>query len=245
MLIGIDLDLAPDGKLIFAENIQHPEPDTRYYGDAKKVYMDPTDDPEDKPLYYMYRGVYRQGDQEIFAQRGIRYDLTVILPGKIGQEYHKTVGHFHPNKPNNSESYAEYYEVLAGEALYILQKNSRSGEVEEIMAIEAKKGDKVFIPPNYGHVTINPGDTPLVMANLIDDSFKSLYEPIEAKKGVAYYFVETETGRGDFVKNPNYHNSVGLKIMAAPSLEQPIPLNMEKTLYENFIADPEPFALLK
>lgn len=245
MLLGIEWDLAPDGKLIFADNIHHPEPDIRYYRDAKNVYMERTDDPGDKPLYYMYRGVVREGDQEIFAQNGLRYDLTVILPGKIGREYHKTVGHFHPNKPNHTETYAEYYEVLAGEALYILQKNSRSGEVEEIMAIEAKKGDKVFIPPNYGHVTINPGDTPLVMANLIENSFKSLYEPFEAKKGAAYYYVETESGRGDFLKNPNYHNSVGLKIMAAPSLEQPIPLNKEQGLYENFLANPELFTILK
>ncbi|WP_227761786.1 glucose-6-phosphate isomerase family protein [Zhaonella formicivorans] len=245
MLAGKDFELEPSGLLKFADHVVHPEPEIRLLEDARNVFMKKTAEPGDKPLYYMYRGVHYEGDAQLFADNGIRHDLTVILPGKIDREYNKTIGHFHPAKPNSSETYPEYYEVLHGEALYVLQKNSRSGEVEEIMAVEAKKGDKVFIPSGYGHVTINPGEMPLVMANLIESTFKSLYEPFAAKKGAAYYYVETDNGRGDFVKNQNYHNSVGLKIMAAPNLPQPVNLNKEKTLYENFILEPQLFDILK
>lgn len=245
MKIGSDFKLQEDGTLQFVPEITHPEPDIRFYKDAAHVFMNKTEMPGDTPLYYMYRNVALTEDIELFNQSDIRYDITILLPLKIGREYNKTIGHFHPNKPNSSETYPEYYEVLAGEALYVLQKNSRSGDVEEIMAVEAKEGDKVFIPPGYGHVTINPGDQPLVMANLIEKNFKSVYDPFAQKNGAAYYLIETESGKNDFVKNPNYHNSVGLKIMAAPNLFQPLQLPRDKTLYEYFIDHPQDFELLK
>jgi glucose-6-phosphate isomerase len=244
--IGNEFKLHDDGTLQFiSELTTHPEPDIRCYEDAAHVFMNQIDLPGDTPLYYMYRNSALTKHEELFQQAGIRYDLTVILPKKIGQEFNKTIGHFHPNKPNSSESYPEYYEVLAGEALYILQKNSRSGDVEEIMAVEAKVGDKVYIPPSFGHVTINPSNQPLVMANLIESTFNSIYESFAQKKGAAYYFVETENGKCDFIKNPHYHNSVGLKITAAPNLTQPIQLVKDKTLYEHFIDNPRDFDLLK
>lgn len=246
MKIERDFKLQEDGTLQFVpEIISHPEPDIRCYSDAAHVFMTETDLPGNTPLYYMYRNVSLNEHTELFRQTGIRYDITVLLPLKVGQEYNKTVGHFHPIKPNSSETYPEYYEVLSGEAIYILQRNSRSGDVEEIMAIEAKKGDKVYIPSGYGHVTINPGEQPLVMANLVEANFKSIYEPFAQKKGAAYYLIETENDKCDFVKNPNYHNSVGLKIMAAPSLTQPLQLPREKGLYESFIENPQMFDLLK
>ncbi|NLW06867.1 MAG: glucose-6-phosphate isomerase [Clostridia bacterium] len=244
MILGKHFNLQPGGLLTFADEVSAPEPDIRRLSDALPVlYADIAT--SDQPLYYMYRGVCLQKDQQLFEQHEIRYDLTVILAGTIGGEYIKTVGHFHPLKPHSSETYPEYYEVIDGEAIYLLQKNSRSGEVEEIMAIEAKKGDKVFIPPSYGHVTINPGSTPLVMANLVESNFSSLYAPFRDKHGAAYYYLEGEDGKRNFVKNKNYQNSVALKLLAAPSLSQPIASVKNKSLYEAFVTEPEAFKILK
>jgi len=246
MIYGVDFKLDENGRLTFEPAIAHPEPDIRRLTDARHVlyYADlPLDE---RPLYYMYRGVMRPEDEDLFLQHQIRYDLTVLLPGKLGSEYYKTVGHFHPLKPGTAESYPEYYEVLEGEALYLLQQNNRSGDVAEIQAVAAQKGDKVFIPPNYGHVTINAGDSPLVMANLIERNFASLYEPFRDKRGAAYYYVEGENGRGEFIKNTNYHNSVGLKMVCAPNLEAPISFDPDHSgLYEAFIHDPSVFKILR
>ncbi|MBO8169599.1 MAG: glucose-6-phosphate isomerase [Thermoanaerobacteraceae bacterium] len=244
MKIDEDFQLTADGLLTFADNIYAPQPSVRRLKDAADVLYESVP-LSDRPLYYMYRGVHYREDRSLFLDNDIRYDITVILPGLVGHEYIKTVGHFHPLKPQSSETYPEYYEVLEGEALYILQKNNRAGEVEEIMAIEAKKGDKVFIPPNYGHITVNPGERPLVMANLIESNFSSLYQPFADKRGAAYYCIKGENGKREFVKNENYHNSVGLKLMAAPSLEQPLDLDLDKGLYQWFKENPEAFSILK
>ncbi|TDA67807.1 MAG: glucose-6-phosphate isomerase [Clostridia bacterium] len=243
MLWGKEIQLGEGGQLVFAEGISHPGPDVRRLTDMATVLYEPIP-LDERPVYYMYRGVGHGADMELFAEHGLRYDLTVILPGLFGREYTKTVGHFHPAVPDSEDTYTEYYEVLSGEALYLLQKDSRSGDVEEIIAVAAKKGDKVFVPSGYGHVTVNPGEECLVMANLVESQFKSLYEPFRDKKGAAYYCVAGEKGKTEFIRNPNYHNSVGLKMMAAPSMAQPTEVVKSRGLYQAFVENPEAFKFL-
>ncbi|MHB1126102.1 MAG: glucose-6-phosphate isomerase family protein [Bacillota bacterium] len=245
MILGQDFSVNAEGLLDFEGDIVHPKPDVRSLKDAVEVLHDQDITPDNRPLYYMYREVCYPEDLELFREHQIRYDITVILPGVIGKEFIKTVGHFHPVKSHSSETYPEYYEVLSGEALYLLQKNTRDSDVEEIMVIEAKKGDKVYVAPGYGHITINPGDQPLVMANLVERNFSSIYEPFRLKRGAAYYCMREGSGKRDFIKNPAYENSVGLQMIAAPTLGQPADLVKEKSLYQAFIMAPEALQFLK
>ena len=54
--------------------------------------------------------------------------------------------------------------------------------------ISARAGDLVIIPPEYGHVSINPSrDTTLVMANIVSTAFESEYGEYEKYHGAAYY----------------------------------------------------------
>ena len=243
MILGKDFHINDNGTLSFEDNIIAPEPDVRRVSDALEVLYEKTE-PSDQALYYMYRSVCFTQDQRIFIENNIRYDITVLVPGKVGKEYMKTVGHFHPGKDDSNDSFPEYYQVLSGEAIYLLQKNS-CGEVAEVIAIEAKEGDCVYIPPNYGHVTINPGKEFLVMANLIESNFKSIYDSFRKKRGAAYYYVDGENGKNDWVKNTNYESSVALKVKAAPSLGQPVEKVKESGLYKAFINNPESFKFLK
>lgn len=243
MIFQQDFTLEPEGLLAFSPNIIHPEPDIRRLRDAAPVLKNqlPLDD---RPLYYMYREVTRQGDEKVFREHNLRYDITILVPGLLGDEFIKTVGHFHPLKPHSSETYPEYYEVLYGEAIYLLQKNDRASEAEEVIAVRAKKGDKVYIPPNYGHVTINPGETHLVMANLVERNFKSIYEPFAEKRGAAYYYIQVNDKKNDFVKNPAYSHQVALKMVGAPSLPAPVEGIENQGLYEAFLKNPEGFKFL-
>ncbi|WP_051533892.1 glucose-6-phosphate isomerase family protein [Desulfitibacter alkalitolerans] len=244
MIFGTDIILTDRGVLVFTEGIIHPvDPEIRRLKDALQVYYYKTKPSED-PLYYRYENICFQQDEGVFREYSIRYDITVLLSGKIGKEFIKTAGHFHPLKNTGKETYSEYCEVLSGEAIFLLQKNGRNNEVEEVIAIEAKTGDKVYIPSNYGHVTINPGDSFLVVANLIATSVDSSPEPFLEKLGAAYFYVETENGKGDWIKNPAYKNSVGLKIKAAPNIEQPLCEVNDKPIYKAFIDNPQCFAML-
>lgn len=181
------------------------EPDVRLLGDMQSVIYDRKwlegADPS-MELYYMYRDLaLSKRDRDTLLEYGLRYDITVIPPMMLGCEYVKTAGHYHPYVPGTNLSYTELYEVLSGEAVYLLQraKDSCYDVIEDVIVVEAGAGDKVLIPPNYGHITINRSRKTLRMANLVCRDFSSNYEPIREHRGGAYYL--TEDG---FVRNESY-----------------------------------------
>lgn len=136
------------------------------------------------PVYYVWRGVKWEGD--------LRYDITIIPPRMLGQEFPKTKGHHHLNH------FQELIQVLEGRAFYFAQKG-RGENVEDCYVIEAKKGDFLIIPPDYDHLTINPSKKILKMANWISQKAKSDYSLFEKRQGACYYC--TKSG---WIKNQNY-----------------------------------------
>lgn len=217
-------------------------PDIRYMNQLRGLTLRDIPD-KDEPIYYMYRSLYINGDEEKFEGNDIRHDVTVIPPNCFQGEYVKTVGHFHPAR-NEHETFPEYYEVLHGQALYFLQKNTKYNDVDEAIFIKAKAGDKVFVPPNYGHVTINCSDEILVMANLVEANFKSLYAPIKDKNGPAFFCIKN-SGDIEFIDNKNYSNRVTPNIYEAVDWDDPIKIEEDKTLYEMYINNHQLFDILK
>lgn len=217
-------------------------PDVRLMKQLKGLTLNDIPD-KDEPIYFMYRSLYMDDDKEKFEGNNIRHDVTVIPPNSFQGELVKTVGHFHPAR-NEWDTFPEYYEVLHGEALYLLQKNTKENDVEEVVFVRAKAGDKVFVPPNYGHVTINPGEETLVMANLVEAIFKSVYTPIQEKKGPAFFCLK-RNDEIEFVTNGNYSNKVTPMIYSAEEWEDPIELEAGKTLYQMYLGNPELFSFLK
>lgn len=77
---------------------------------------------ESEHMYSAYRNIVFQEHQQIFKKYDYRYDITVIQPGTINGEYKKTSGHYHGYIDNDVYTYAEIYEVIKGEIIFILQK---------------------------------------------------------------------------------------------------------------------------
>ncbi len=149
------------------------------------------------PGYYMYRDIARTPeDRSWLTDAALRFDITVIPPRDLCGEYVKTKGHYHPENPAGT-GYPEIYEVLAGEAHYLIQTR----DLSDVAVIAAGTGDIVVIPPGYGHVTINPSRTAVLqMANRVSRSFQSEYGPFEELHGAAYY----EMAGGEFTRNRHY-----------------------------------------
>jgi glucose-6-phosphate isomerase, archaeal len=186
------------------------EPDIRRLSDMREVIFDQSwlAAVEDFELYYMYRDLFlSRGDEEKLREQNLRYDITIIPPGMLGREYMKTAGHYHPLVPGGSVTYPELYEVLEGEAIYLLQ----SQDLGDVVAINASAGDKVLVPPNYGHITINGSNKKLKMANFVAGNFSSLYDPIKERAGGAYFF--TKEG---WIKNERYSKAAELRKVEAP-----------------------------
>ncbi len=220
---GLSLSWDPDReKLACGEGISTEEgtPDVRRRADMQEILYDDQAEEFDK-LYYIYRGVALNEDQPAIKQAGLRYDVTAIRPGKIRREYIKTAGHYHPAKEETGLTWPEVYEVLHGRAHYLMQSAvpGHPDQLEEIYLIAAKPGDKVLIPPRFGHITINPGEDFLIMSNWVADGFSSLYEPIRQMKGGAYFELEGNEAP-EFIPNTNYTKLPALKRCSVVPVEE-------------------------
>lgn len=156
----------------------------------REVTLDP-DALGPENVYWMFRGI---GFEE-----NLRIDLTVLVSGFLGREYTKTYGHYH------KEDEKEIYKVLLGEAIFVLQDRTTSGEIDEVRLIRAKEGTVVEIPVGFAHATINIGPQAVLLLNWQSPSVENDYEPIKEKRGFAYYVVEKER-KPLLVPNPNYKN---------------------------------------
>ncbi|MDD2639262.1 MAG: glucose-6-phosphate isomerase family protein [Methanothrix sp.] len=195
-------------ELEFAEKTK--EPDVRMLRDMDDVLYDKkwAKVAENLELYYMYRDLFlSRRDGDLFKDQGIRYDITIIPPLMLGCEYVKTAGHYHPKVPGEDVTYPEVYEVLEGEATYLLQKE----DLSDVVVVRARGGDKVVVPPDYGHITINESNKRLKMANFVARDFSSIYDPIKERGGGAYFL--TEDG---FVENPRCEDAAPLREIEVP-----------------------------
>ncbi|MBN1762138.1 MAG: glucose-6-phosphate isomerase [Methanomicrobia archaeon] len=198
----------------------------------------------DMELYYMFRDVSKnEADANKIAKLGLRYDITIIPPNNLGVEFVKTAGHYHPCPDDSKQTYPEMYGVLEGEAHYLLQKREEIQGIEKItdvIVVKAKKGDKVIVPPDYGHVTINPSESALKMANWVARTFSSIYEPIKQRKGAAYF----ELTYGEFIKNDEYDDVPDIRFLQ-PEETWPrgLMLSKDRALYD-LLREPEQLEFL-
>lgn len=202
---------------------KYREPDIRWLYDMRDVIYDKKwlEEAPNFEVYYMYRDLYlSKSDRDCLVRSDLRYDITVIPPCMLGCEFVKTAGHYHPLPPDGRISYPELYEVLDGKALYLLQKS----DLSDVVAIEASAGDKVMIPPDYGHITINRSHKILKMANLVGRSFSSFYDPFREMGGGAYFC--TPDG---FIKNESCPDAPELRRTGSLSSSQLYKLGLKKS----------------
>lgn len=120
------------------------------------------------------------------------YSTTVIYPGKVGDEYFMTKGHYH-----SKGECAELYTCLQGEGYLLMQ--TREGEVK---AIHMTPGVAAYVPPYWGHRTMNVGGENFVFYACYPAEAGYDYGTI-AEKGFASIIVE-RNGRAEVVANPTY-----------------------------------------
>ncbi|MEA1936984.1 MAG: glucose-6-phosphate isomerase family protein [Patescibacteria group bacterium] len=184
--------------MFYKNFIKNQTPDIRHLFDMREVVFDQEwlEKQEDIELYYMYRGMGLSAeDKKKIEIARLRYDITIIPPLMLGKEFNKTAGHYHCEAATGI-SYPEIYEVLFGEAYYLMQHSIENNSIKDAYFVRAVAGDKIIIPPNYGHFTINASEKDLVMANWVCLDCISDYSEVKKKRGACYFALE------NFTKNP-------------------------------------------
>lgn len=233
---GLDVKLENTG-LSYNQNDFPVEPKTRTYKEAEDVYL--TKDAEEQDLYWMYRYFEMVSQVETFERSDVEYDLTVIKNGKVGPELIKTAGHYHGYVPGTDLTYPEVYEVIDGKIEYLLQTKPDSESKVDVVIIRAEPGDKVIVPPGYGHISVNVGNSYAVSSNLQKRDLPATadYETYKVNNGGALY--RSETG---WDENHNYVIRTLKK--ATPKEKAEWGLTKSKPLYASFIVEPGKFDFL-
>jgi len=87
------------------------------------------------------------------VEGGLNFGISTIHPGKVGEEYYMTKGHFHEIRNR-----AEYYWGIAGSGLLLLVDEAGTSTTEEVTP-----GTLHYIPGNVAHRLINTGEDKLVV----------------------------------------------------------------------------------
>lgn len=120
------------------------------------------------------------------------FGTSIVYPGKVGNEYFMTKGHFHTILET-----AEVYYCLSGEGYMLMEDPEGNWAAERLTP-----GQAVYVPPRYAHRSINTGTTPLVTFFVFRADAGHDYGTI-AEKGFRKLIVEKE-GKPVIVDNPKW-----------------------------------------
>ncbi|MCX8130609.1 MAG: glucose-6-phosphate isomerase [Clostridia bacterium] len=120
------------------------------------------------------------------------FGTSITYPGKVGNEYFMTKGHFHTILDT-----AEVYYCLSGKG-YMLMENPE-GEWD---AQEMTPGKAVYVPARYAHRSINTGNEPLITFFVFRADAGHDYGTIETK-GYRKLIVEKD-GKPAIIDNPRW-----------------------------------------
>lgn len=143
---------------------------------------------EDVVLYEVYE-IHRP---EVPGE--LLHGVSIVHPGKVGDEYFMTKGHFHAVLET-----AEVYYCLQGEGLMVMETPEGEWAIAEL-----RPGRVLYIPPRWAHRSVNTGkEADLVMFFSYPAYAGHDYGTIE-RQGFRKLVVE-RGGRPCIVDNPHWH----------------------------------------
>lgn len=163
----------------------------RFVSNMKDMYADEMATEEliknGNPLVYEF---HEMGAPETDSH--LAFGTSILYPGKVGNEYFMTKGHFHVIIDT-----AEAYYCLQGNGLMLLENPEGEWSIKEL-----KPGKALYVPPKYAHRSINVGNMPLVTFFVFRSDAGHDYGTIETK-GYRKLVVE-EKGKVTVVDNPKW-----------------------------------------
>lgn len=120
---------------------------------------------------------------------------TVLAPGKVGNEFFMTKGHFHAVRDR-----AEIYLTLSGQGLLVMATEDGTAKT-----LDMTPGGASYVPGHWAHRSVNTGDEPLVFYAVYIGDAGYDYATI-ADEG--FPVVVLDNGQGpEVVENPRYRRS--------------------------------------
>ena len=228
---GLPVDFDSNAsELILGDELNRPSYNTRRARDHDLVWAHPSQI-EDRTIYYYSSGLWLADDETAWKQARVIYGIVVIPPGIFGGEYVKSGGQYHPLCNGNRQATPEIYTVLHGTGHFLLQKSAPPYDViEDAVLVEVQAGESFVVPPDYGHLQINPAAEPLIFSYAVMDGMQGVYGPFRERRGAIYH--EMAHGPERFVFNHRYPREIPLRFLKASEMCQ-TPLLASRCTYHS------------
>jgi glucose-6-phosphate isomerase, archaeal len=121
------------------------------------------------------------------------HGISIVHPGKVGDEYFMTKGHFHAVLET-----AEVYYCLAGEGYMVMETPDGEWSIAEL-----RPGQVLYVPPRWAHRSVNTGAAADLITFFVYPGHAGHdYGSIE-KQGFRKLIVE-QAGKPTFIDNPRW-----------------------------------------
>lgn len=143
---------------------------------------------QDPVLYEVYEIKRPESEGELMN------GISIVHPGKVGEEYFMTKGHFHTVLDT-----AEVYYCLKGEGMMVMETPEGEWSIEEL-----HPGCVLYVPPRWAHRSVNTGQlVNLVTFFIYPGNAGHDYGTIE-QQGFRKLVVERDR-RVQVIDNPRWH----------------------------------------
>lgn len=164
----------------------HVSRSRRSLGELSDVFLNEEERLRMNPDQHVYEVEMHDSCGEV--EGGLFFGVSHVHPGKVGDEYFMTKGHFHQKRNR-----AEYYWGISGEGLLLLMDEARFCRVEKVFP-----GSLHFIAGHIAHRLVNTGSSSLVVGACWPSDAGHDYESIQ-KDGFSIRVME-KNGEPVFVK---------------------------------------------
>jgi glucose-6-phosphate isomerase len=181
--------------------------------------------------------VARTEDAADLKQRMLLFGIVAYAAGRLGEEPPRSQGHVHAIAPHSGWSPPEVFQILQGSAIVYAQRSTED-DPGTCVAVTAKRGDKVVVPPGWAHCVINGDPTQrMVFSAWCDRQYGFVYDGVRRHGGLAWFPLLDEANRIHWQANRTYKESNLIRHSARhyPELE----LDTELSLYEQFLRAPD------
>lgn len=170
----------------YGNDVTGPMPEIRRLDQIRASLRDPhCEGPEE--VYAIAMDVARMQDREELKKRMLLFGVVTYAAGRLGEEPIRSQGHVHRISQHSGWSPPELYEIWQGKAIIYMQEYVED-DPGRCFAVIAGPGEKVLVPPGWGHATISASqDEPLTFGAWCDREYGFEYDAVRARKGLAWY----------------------------------------------------------
>lgn len=221
----------------YGEDVFGPEPERRTLEAVRSSLRDPDADGP-TVLYSIVMDVGKKKDRANMLERNLLFGAVTYAKGCVGNEPVRSQGHIHAISPSCQASTCEVYEIWDGEA-YIYMQEYGSDDAGSCIAVHAKAGDVVVVPPGWVHATINADiNCAMTFGAWCVRDYGFEYKEVREHHGIAFFPI-VKDGNITWEINKSYTNA---SLQVQPAVHYPqFGLEAGVPIYTQFEKDPDRF----